>query len=148
AGTQGTVVHYNGSSWVVMNSPNPFALISGIWGFSSSSVFVSSNLGGDIWNGASWTHMPGSPPATGGIWGSSSTDLFVPFSQFLSGHFVYHYDGVNWTQQTTPIPADLFVTLRAVWGSSGSNVYAAGGGALTGVALQIVHYNGTSWSDE
>ena len=50
---------------------------------------------------------------------------------------IVHYNGTNWSSMTSNTTNNL----KGVWGSSGTNVYAAGEEGV------IVHYNGTNWSD-
>src|SRR5258707_5879544 len=51
---------------------------------------------------------------------------------------IFHYDGVSWTAQTSATTDPL----AGVWGGSGSDVFAVGRRGT------IVHYNGTSRSEE
>jgi hypothetical protein len=86
-------------------------------------------------SGIQWTLIPLPSDFTGtGLWASSASDLFVAGSSTQS-RAVLHYNGQDWERQ--PLPpgeGDAF----AVWGSSPSDVYAAG-------FYTIWHYDGAQW---
>ena len=71
------MVHYNGSSW---SSPVTLGAtgVGGIWGASSSDVYMVSR-GGGLWhyNGSSWVNYPVATDAYLGVWGTSGTDVWV-----------------------------------------------------------------------
>jgi len=70
-GSGGTILHYDGNVWTMMDSPttaNQFA----IWGAGSDDVFATGSL---------WTY-------TGGFTG------YV----YLASTTMYHYDGVSWSE--------------------------------------------------
>jgi hypothetical protein len=70
------------------------------------------------------------------IWGSSANDIFAAGDH---GEAI-HYNGTEWTKM-----GDTGVdhTIRGIWGTSSSNVYAVGGISQAGF---IIRYDGTSWS--
>ncbi len=49
---------------------------------------------------------------------------------------ILHYNGSTWSAMTS----GTINTLRGVWGSSATDVFAVGDGGI------ILHYNGTVWS--
>jgi hypothetical protein len=70
-----------------------------------------------------------------------ATDVFAVGSAGV----ILHYDGSTWS----PMPSPTTDTLAAVWGSSGSDVFAVGGSAdfPSGTSdAVIVHYDGSSWT--
>ena len=88
-----------------------------------------------------WTLIPFPSGFTGaGLWASSASHLFVVGSS-TEGRFVLHHDGHDWARQPLPplppLPDDGGEAV-AVWGSSPSDVYAAGG-------TNIWHYAGDRW---
>jgi len=74
------------------------------------------------------------------IWGTSDSDIFAV------GNFgtIEHYDGKNWTQQTSGTGKHLL----DVWGTGPNNVYAVGHMDVTQKPhkLTLLHYNGVKWS--
>ncbi len=85
-----------------------------------------------------WTTIPLPPGHTGSsIWASSASDIFVVAGNGGSG-VVLHHDGHAWTESLRG--TDSFKSPRAVWGSSPTDVFVAGWGA-------IWRYNGSGWAD-
>ena len=86
-----------------------------------------------------------------GIWGMNQNDLHaVGFVNNGTNDFplAYHYDGSNWTSNNLVLPAGwVSGGLRAVWGTSSSNVYAAGFGMNSGVYSPLLYqYDGANWT--
>jgi hypothetical protein len=100
--------------------------LTGIWGTSSTDVFVvgsdsfPASYAGIIlhYNGKQWnTMIEGVYDNLVDVWGSSSTNVFA-LGEFGT---ILHYDGNNWTTTTT----SLYLT--AIWGSpEGDDIFAAG----------------------
>ena len=131
-GYVGTIIHYDGSSWTVMESGTKEALWS-VWGASGSDVFAVGSNGTILhYDGSTWTKMDS--PTTeqlNGVWAASSSDVFVVGR---SGT-ILHYDGSSWS--TMKRGTDRYL---GIWGFSGDDVYAVG---IFGL---IYHYDGTSWT--
>ncbi|MEA2713199.1 MAG: hypothetical protein QOK27_1160, partial [Gemmatimonadales bacterium] len=90
-----------------------------------------------------WTPIPLPAGVTGlDVWGSSATDLFVTGYNDARSSAIWHYDGQSWSEQFRRTGA--FIT--GLWGSSGSDVFAASA-ALQANAALILHYDGVSWSE-
>jgi hypothetical protein len=96
--------------------------------------------GNDLWYGGSSTlrHWNGSiatvfalPFSLYGVWAASPTQAFAV--GYMGG--IAHWNGTTWTQVTSPTTT----TLQTIWGTSASNVYAAGAGVF-------LHYDGTTWA--
>ena len=59
------IIHYNGESWLLIETPNPFPLndydqftILAIWGDSPNDVWAMGEFGKILhWNGSSWTAL-------------------------------------------------------------------------------------------
>ena len=134
-GDSGTIVHYNGSTWSLMDSSitNPINGLRGVWGSSASDVFAVGH-GGTIvhFNGSTWSSMTsGTVRDLTSIWGSSSSDVFA-----VGYGTILHYNGIAWSSMAN---TDLF--LFGVWGSSGKDVFAVGSTYDT-----IIHYHGNGWT--
>ena len=159
-----SVLHYDGQAW------SSAATLSGanMWASSPTQGFALVDNGTQpfasfkFYDG-SVTHGPVEGPAGGDIavliydmWGSSATDVFAVGLLVLGiGYwqpYVLHYDGKDWVRMSLPPEESVYVTPYAVWGSSGSDVYAvgvylppdAGPGEERGV---IAHYDGHQWTE-
>lgn len=132
-GEGGTILHYDGTAWAVMESGTSFDL-GGVWGSSPDDVFAVGE-GGTVlhYDGQSWspTSIPSGSPFLNGIWGSSGTDVFA-VGQY--GEIV-HYDGGSWVEMY-----DGGFALTAVWGFSATDVFAVGEWGT------VLHYDGDSWT--
>jgi len=72
-GDDGTILHYNGTSWSSMDSGTSEHL-NGVWGHSGSDVFAVGNGGAILhYDGTSWSYM----------FSGTSEDLYVPGQKFL-----------------------------------------------------------------
>lgn len=137
-GAAGTILHFDGSQWSIMNSGTT-EWLGGVWGSSSSDVFVVGDCGvlhydGDVWH----TMDSGISYRLNGVWGSSESDVFV----VGQGGTIYHYDGNMWTEMESGIT--LTYNLNGVWGTSPNNVFAVSNHwDSDGI---ILHYNGQYWS--
>ncbi|MGI8818822.1 MAG: hypothetical protein ACR2HW_06735 [Gemmatimonadales bacterium] len=79
------------------------------------------------------------------IWATSASDIFVTgASEGSSDGVILHHDGQSWTEQFRANQ----VLLGGLWGSSATEVFAAGnptaGSTSPGLVLR---YNGSQWSD-
>lgn len=121
----------------------------GIWGTSASNVYAANHVGLLRWDGAAWAHVPEVHWRTlHDVWGSSATDVWAvgDKGEMVRGNgaawTLHRYDGSAVTPQPLgnfDTPAQVY-TLRGVWGSSASNVFAVGDGGL------VLRYDGTSWT--
>lgn len=159
-----SVLHYDGHAW------SSASKLSGteVWSSSPTQGFALVDNGTEpfasfkFYDGSE-THGPVEGPAGGdvavliyAIWGSSPTDVFA-VGLLLAGidywqPYVLHFDGNDWVRLPVPPEESVYVTPYAVWGSSGSDVYAvgvylppdAGPGEERGV---IAHYDGHQWTE-
>jgi hypothetical protein len=136
------------------------APLSGVWGSSSSDVFV---VGGGYesedgrnpgvilhYDGSSWSATMSEPttPWLYGVWGTSASDVFaLGGAAGANTGVILHYDGSEWSAMTGPTAAIWL----DVWGSSDSDVFAVGteydndgNPIVNGIAIQ--HYDGSAWS--
>ena len=133
--TNGGIYRYDGGSWSLAKTI-PYHDLLSIWGESPGAIFAGGN-GGAIYffNGSDWIeNSPGMGITYGfsSIWGNSSADLFA-----VAGPYIVHWDGSQWTTMTRLGSGE---SLRAVWGSSADNVFAAG------QLSRIYRYDGGQWS--
>ncbi|RME70944.1 MAG: hypothetical protein D6784_15885 [Chloroflexi bacterium] len=127
-GDNGTILHYDGSSWSAMNSGFPDYDFFDIWGTSSRDVFVV----GWGWNGgfydsivlhydgSSWSKVLSYPMDEFlSIWGRSATDVFVG----VDIGAILHYDGTAWQE----MESGTGNFLSSLWGDS-THIFAVGNG--------------------
>lgn len=127
----GGVFHYDGQSWTQLGTLPALAKLRAISG-SGSHLFVVGTDGPLYeWGGTSWATHAGAAGPLSGVFAASATDVFgVGFSGEID-----HFDGAAFTNQTT----GAFNDLQAIWGTSGSDVFAA-------AFHQVAHYNGSAWT--
>lgn len=131
AGDGGVIVRFDGTSWSTMTSPVT-TNIRGISGSGPSfALAVTASSQVLRWDGTTWTTQTTPAQFLNGVWVSSPTLAFA-----VGNNAVFRFNGTAWTSETLP---NVESNLTAVWGSSATDVYAAG---TDGVVL---HYDGSSW---
>jgi Big-like domain-containing protein len=132
-GMNGTIVHYDGTTWSSQTSGTSADLF-GVWGASGSDVYAVGRHGTVLhYDGSRWDALPTSDTTDLiAVWGSSGRDLFAV------GSFgtILHFDGTSWTRHMN----DSTLVFEGVWGSSANDVFVVG---YNGV---ILHYNGAKWT--
>ena len=125
-----SLYHFDGTSWIYNARPGIAELYSiaaaspdAVWAFGA---------GGEIlrYDGATWTTGNQSHTIYNS-WAASENDVWAATSQGL-----LHYDGTAWSVS----PGMTTGFFWGIWGTSASNVYAAG---LSG---RFFHFDGTAWS--
>jgi uncharacterized protein YjdB len=134
----GTVVHFDGTSWTSMGSPGAGMSLYGVWGTSARDVFAVGGQHAFHYDGTSWQEISSAELHVGisDVWGVSGSDIYASFW----GN-VFHFDGAAWTRVVYDAP--IFIT--SVWGSSATDIYFAGIDTLGQAA--VLHYNGAqTWT--
>jgi hypothetical protein len=113
-------VHWNGTSWSKVSSPN-----AGSGANSLSGVFTVSVT--DAW---------------------AAGDYCTTSACAVEDTLIVHWNGTSWSKVKSPNPSSVVNVLTSVSGTSSSNIWAAGYmiGASGSDNTLIVHWNGTSWS--
>lgn len=130
-GNNGTVLHYDGTTWTVTSS-GLTANLRAVWGASDSDLWASA-VNGEMfhYDGVSWTPVPsGTTRNLHGLWGSGASDVFAVGE---SGAAI-HWDGGEWEWETS--------NLRAVWGTGPTNLW------VVGFEGSIMRGNGSTWVQE
>ena len=160
-----TIRSYDGGAWTPMTAPifaGPEAVRypehSGMWGSSASNVFLVGAVldDGCLKDGVSIFHYDGSGWSSqwlaGGsvgplsVWGRSADEIYIVGTK-NNRPLVLSRNGTAWTEMSVLPGADgEGVWLRAIWGSSNSNLYAVGGSPPNGSRGIILHFDGTGWS--
>ena len=83
-GDKGTILHYDGATWSVMESGTTVDL-RGVWGTSATNVYAVGYEGGTIlhYDGLEWSTInSGTTNTLYNIWGSTASDIFIPMLDF------------------------------------------------------------------
>jgi hypothetical protein len=93
-GSRGTILRYDGSSWIDLNSGTEQDLYA-VWGSSGTDVFAVGSSGTILrYDGSAWSAMSsGTTELLQGVWGSSGTDVFAVGN---SGG-IFQYDANGWS---------------------------------------------------
>lgn len=128
------IVRYNGTSWSLdtqggLAGGDPLA----VWGSDSQNVWACGF--GKIWRRDSTTGWAVAHNPIGrmnDVFGRGPNDVWV----VGDGGAVHHWNGTQWTQQTTGTTAQL----NGVWTAPGAPVFVVGADGV------ILEYDGTSWT--
>lgn len=150
------IYHFDGTFWqrMLVQGQNVNPGLVDVWGTGTADVWAagreetSDPSTGVVlhYDGTSWTPvLEQSGFAPNAIWGSSPTDVFVAGFQVTEddeGNFtvtsaIWHFDGTAWAPMSVPSGDTV---LNDIWGTSASNVFAAGDDGL------ILHFDGTAWT--
>ncbi|HCY76607.1 MAG TPA: hypothetical protein DHV28_11870 [Ignavibacteriales bacterium] len=114
-----------------------------IWGCAPNDVYIgghNADTPGCLWhyNGESWepVNLPVITFDVNGIYGFSSNDVWVVGETATDFSLILHFNGTNWQNYSNSTGK----ALRCIWGSSPSNIWAAGTNTL-------FHFNGSSWNN-
>ena len=135
-GENGTIIHFNGSTWSTTGKPTEENLY-GIWGSSGTDIFaVGDNktiVRYDTEKG--WENVSTSLPTVNlrDVWGSSANDVYA----VGEGGFIAHFNSSTWSQVTSPTTK----TLKGIWGNASNNYVAVGEDG------KVVDYDGFDWSE-
>lgn len=143
-GNAGLLARFDGSSWqqvqqVPGNGSN--VTLASVHGTGPSDVYVvgSDNAGGRIFHfdGVAWTQMslPANTSGLEDVWVSGTTGFAVG-----RGGTLLRLTGGVWSAMTSPTSEDL----KAVWGTSATNVFA-GGNSLS-LTSGLFRFDGGTWS--
>jgi plastocyanin len=105
------------------------------------------------WDGTSWAIQPTPNLSTGdntlnGVYAVAPDDVWAVGAYVLSGaswqSLTLHWDGVQWTNVTSPNPATDNNVLRDVSGSSSTNIWAVGYRS-NGARTLAMRWDGQAW---
>ena len=157
-------LHWDGSTWSVVPSPNPSGTYNYLWGVTAvatNNVWAVGEFnapGGNQrtlflrWNGSAWVQVPGDNTGPNGV------QFFVRAVSAVSGSDIWavgsnshtlaeHWNGTGWSIVSTPNTGVGDNILKGVSGSASSDVWEVGYYAFgTWKRTLIEHWNGTDWS--
>lgn len=169
--SQSLILHWNGSAWKQVTSPNPgteandlnsVKVISPTNAWAVGSYQNQGNLSPTLtfiahWNGTSWTKVTSPQPGTNNavlnsVSAASATDAwavgtFVTTSG-LAVSLTLHWNGTTWTRATSPDPGSKGNYLNGVTELSPTDAWAVGSDITGSNVWQtlMLHWNGTSWA--
>ena len=121
-GDSGAAYHWNGTAWLDISLPDGHDL-TGVWPVNADAVFVSSRASHIYkYDGADWTAISPLGGERYDIWAESPANIIAPGNDGQ----VFQGDGSSWWINVDMDHRD--VSIRGVWGSSGSGVYLVGDG--------------------
>ena len=135
-GSEGTILHYDGTSWSEVSSPTSNDLYS----VSMVSPTDGWTVGGTLeqstilhYDGTFWSKV--SSPTSNQL---LSVTMLSPIDGWAVGWGnLFHYDGTSWSEVSSPTSESLYSVSMV----SSTDGWAVGGGGT------ILHYDGTSWSE-
>jgi hypothetical protein len=167
-GIKTLILHWNGTAWQQVPSPNPGTDISlssvaavsahSAWAVGCTALcFLSSASPHTVllrWNGSVWKQTPSPGPAKiGALNGVAATSASNAWAVGCAGHcfgpmaatstMIVHWNGTVWKYVSSPSPSGNSV-LTAVAATSTQNAWAVGYTRVSGKTL-ILRWNGTAW---
>ena len=155
------ILHWNGTSWTRMPSPNPshlgFNALNSVSALSAAAVWAAGSIDTGTLilrgNGTSWARVPSpgtvAPDVLNGVSAVSASDAWAAGAT-AAGTLLLHWNGTSWTRVPSPDPAQAgnFSLLNSVSAVSASDAWAAGTYSTTssGTKSLALHWNGVTWA--
>jgi hypothetical protein len=156
-------LHWNGSRWTRVLTPNPagayYSELNAVSGVSGSDLWAVGDYNLHFnsackalvlhWNGTAWTRFTVPQPyysCLTGVSAVSAADVWaVGFDS--RGTLILHWNGSRWSQVTSPNPGGQGATLSAVSAISATDAWAVGQSGSNGPGQTLtLHWNGSRWS--
>jgi hypothetical protein len=135
-GDSGTIVHFDGSAWTLVDSGVTDNLTS-VRGTGPSDVWAVGDAGSVLhWDGSAWTVVSQVGLPLLGLWAFAPDDVWavgVDFGGFGGSGFVHHWTGASTGWQDADVPGTD--TLWRVWGSGSHDVWLAGASSGAGATF-------------
>lgn len=161
AGRGALAMHWDGSQWTVVPTPDKVRALWAVAGVASNDVWAVGDGDALHWDGTKWNIVPMPTPEGSeghslyGIEAIAADDVWAVGSHAKSGAgslpLIEHWDGTQWRVIPSPAPNIEWakvMQLRAVSAVSRDDVWAVGdyfdGGSTSG--LLIMHWDGKQWS--
>lgn len=151
-GDNGTILHYDGSSWTVMDHPGPKWVLNDVWGAAGNDVYAVGDLGLILhYDGVSWSMMENNPfydawmpPDFLTISGTSRNNFFVGDDNGT----VWQYHGGKWTELGGEGSGSRNCGLSRIVDMSitpGDDVFAVSDAPYAGYSSGACYYDGSKW---
>ncbi|HEY4386775.1 MAG TPA: hypothetical protein VGN34_20145, partial [Ktedonobacteraceae bacterium] len=158
-------MHWNGTNWQRITSPNVPSKYNSLWGISARATndvwAVGSQQdtnGGDTplmmhWNGKTWTITPGPPLANLPAHALNAVTIVSQNDVWTVGlgGLIEHWNGTRWQLVSSPIPIPSFLSLNAISALAANNIWVVGqiincpSGSNCTSRTHIRHWNGHTW---
>jgi hypothetical protein len=132
------IIHYDGNEWTEVFD-TPYRLIA-IWGNSKTNIYAVAMTGPIFhYDGNEWSQVGKANGVMHGVWGTDDGVWFVGHDKTgdYTNAYLLYFNG-TWSE----LVVSTFSDIDAIWGSSGSNVYAVGGEPLDGGSTLVIHFDG------
>ncbi len=140
SGANGTVLHFDGTSWTQINV-NQSGSLSALWGTGPSDIYTAGSSGMmSHYDGTTWTPVSsGSSGAIMSIWGSSPSNIY----SVGYGWTITKLSNGNWGEVSTGLapPGTEANQFFGIFGFGADDIYAVAVGG------QVVHFDGVAWSN-
>lgn len=166
------ILHWNGTAWSRIKSPNPSSVNNFLASVSASSANDAWAVGSQVdavtrnnrtlilhWDGTAWSRVKSPSPSSSnnlpsGVSADSATDAWVVgnYVSDTTGYFrtlILHWDGTVWSRIKSPNPSSSHNILVGVSAVSATDAWAVGIYVNTTTVLDralILHWNGAVWS--
>ena len=164
------LLHWNGTAWKKVRSPDPSTIDNGLNGVSAVSgsdawaAGYNQHQGRDDtlllhWNGTAWSRVASPSPTASSflraVSADSASDAWAVGYDCCSTTGAYdtlilHWNGTAWTQVASPSPSTSYNVLEGVSAVSGSDAWAVGTyrtNDTTGATRTLIlHWDGTAWT--
>ena len=155
------IVHWDGTSWTRVPSPNPGTLqggnqLFGISGVSASDLwavgFYVDNNGYETlilhWNGSTWSQVASPAGDLAGVTAISSNDVWaVGENSGYTATLILHWDGTQWSTMASPNPGTGENELQAISDVVSNDIWAVGGYSNSGGYHALtIHWDGSQWT--
>ena len=171
--SQTLIMHWDGTAWATVTSPNPGHCTQGNFGNYLTAVAATSST--DVWavgyvfgcnallqpltmhwNGAAWNVVPNPTlpfdnNAFNGVTALASNNVYAAGYQTASNGatltLIEHWDGSSWSIVPTPSRNHTGNVLSAISASSPTDIWAVGDSVAPNVPIKTLalHFDGTSW---
>lgn len=115
-GSNGTIVHFDGSKWTMMESPTAWDLWD-VYGITPVNVYAVAgensydNMGKIIhYDGTSWKTVLEATGRLNSVWGSSSTDVYA-----VGPGIMHHFDGIEWSTTYPPVSSGIWEAIPLMY---------------------------------
>jgi hypothetical protein len=166
------ILHWNGTAWSRVTSPNPSSTANHLYGVSAVSATDAWATGDYVnsaskatdtltlhWNGTAWSKVSSPSPSStlsllGGVSAVSASDAWAAGAYYNSATkatdtLTLHWSGTAWSKVNSPSPGGTANGLRGVSTVSATDAWTVGwyhDNATDTTHTLILHWNGTAWS--
>ena len=144
------VYRWQGNAWTFCPTASACAvpsstILTNIFGFTASDIWVTANDGAYHWDGAVWsaksTGMTTGPSTAQDIWCATTSDCWAVGEDSSQNILLQHWNGTTWSAGAHTAAN---AALQSVWGFASNDVWAVGGFNTANTPI-LIHWNGMEW---